>query len=413
MTKVNEGRPGYKETKIGWIPEEWGFHSLKEISPKITDGEHATPKRVSSGFFLLSARNIKNGYIDLNDVDYVDESEFKRIFKRCNPEPTDIIISCSGTIGRACVVPKDLKFVMVRSGALIKKNNNVFNSFYLYNCIVSPFGQNQIQKYLNKGAQPNLFINHIEKLRFPLPPLPEQKKIAEFLSTWDEAIEKLEKLVELKEKRKKGLMSKILTGEKRLQGAQEKWEQLHLHDILKSQIRPIPKPDKPFLSLGIRSHCKGTFHKPEFDPNKIAMDTLYEVKTNDLIINITFAWEGAVAIADKKDNGGLVSHRFPTYQCRKKVDISFLRHWILLPNFRYKLGLISPGGAGRNRVLNKKDLLKLRIFLPNIEEQKQIGKLLDTADIEISTLKNHLQSIKTQKRGLMQKLLTGEIRVKV
>ena len=130
-------------------------------------------------------------------------------------------------------------------------------------------------------------------------------------------------------------------------------------------------------------------------------------------INITFAWEGAVAIADIKDEGGLVSHRFPTYQCRENVDVSFLRHWILLPIFRYNLGLLSPGGAGRNRVLNKKDLMKLKILLPNIYEQKQIGTLLNTTDNEVSTLNHQLQLIKTQKRGLMQKLLTGEIRVKV
>ena len=277
MSKINKNRPGYKETKVGWIPEVWKTLYIKDITKKITDGEHVTPKRTSKGYYLLSARNIKNGVIDLSNVDFVAQEEYLRIRKRCDPEVGDILISCSGTIGRVCVVPPELEFVMVRSGALVKKNTKQFNSMFLYNYLISQSGQKQMLRSLNKGAQPNLFINHIQKLKIPIPPLSEQKKIAEILSTWDLAIEKQRKLIELKEKRKKGLMQQLLTGKKRLPGFGMPWTHTNLGELIKSVSRPIEKPNHKYLSLGIRSHCKGIFHKIDFDPAKIMMVVLFHI----------------------------------------------------------------------------------------------------------------------------------------
>jgi len=154
--------------------------------------------------------------------------------------------------------------------------------------------------------------------------------------------------------------------------------------------------------------------KPVENPTSVAMDTLFRVKRNDLIVNITFAWEGAIAFVGQTDEDCFVSHRFPTYE----VDVNkalpdYLRHVIVQKRFIRNLGLISPGGAGRNRVLNKTDFLNLKISLPEIKEQERIGDVLNTSLKEISLLKTKLDLLKVQKRGLMQKLLTGEWRVKV
>src|SRR5690606_39045470 len=152
-----------------------------------------------------------------------------------------------------------------------------------------------------------------------------------------------------------GLAQQLLTGKKRLKGFEKKWKKNPLSDFMDYTPRPIDKPSNSFLSLGVRSHGKGIFHKPDFDPDAIAMETLYEVKENDLVVNITFAWEHAVAIANKEDEGGLVSHRFPTYVFKPdKASPNYFRFLILQPYFKYLLDLISPGGAGRNRVLSKK-----------------------------------------------------------
>jgi len=142
------------------------------------------------------------------------------------------------------------------------------------------------------------------------------------------------------------------------------------------------------------------------------MDTLYCIEAEDIMVNITFAWEGAIAIASQRDSGGLVSHRFPTYRLREKeADTDFIRNLILTKRFVWDLGLISPGGAGRNRVLDQKDFLKLKVFIPSVEVQEKIGKILTAADTELRLCEDHLNALEKQKRGLMQKLLTGEVRV--
>jgi len=144
------------------------------------------------------------------------------------------------------------------------------------------------------------------------------------------------------------------------------------------------------------------------------MDKLYQVKENDLIVNITFAWEGAIAIVKKEDENGLVSHRFPTYNFNKDLaTYKFFQYVFIQKKFRFMLDLISPGGAGRNRVMSKKEFLKLKWEMPSLEEQQKIAQVLSNADKEIELLKDELQELKKQKKGLMQKLLTGKVRVKV
>jgi type I restriction enzyme S subunit len=246
------------------------------------------------------------------------------------------------------------------------------------------------------------------------PPIAEQRKIAEILYTWDKAIEQTRKLIEAKKRQIKALMQQLLTGKRLNRSNEHDWDVKPLGDLIKPIKRPVPKPQSPYLSIGIRSHGKGTFQKVVEQPEKVMMDTLYRVEANDLIVNITFAWEGAIAIASEQDSGGLVSHRFPTYRIREpEADIDFLRHVILTKRFVWDLGLISPGGAGRNRVLDQKDFLKLKVIAPSIETQKEIGKTLAVADKELHLWEDYLIAIERQKRGLMQKLLTGEVRVKL
>jgi len=189
----------------------------------------------------------------------------------------------------------------------------------------------------------------------------------------------------------------------------EGWVQKPLEALLLPVVREREKPSEFYTGLGVRSHGKGTFLKPHEIPEKNSMDRLYEVYTDDLIVNITFAWEGAIAIAQTNDNGALVSHRFPTYTFRTESTLAkFFRYSILDKKLIYQLGVISPGGAGRNRVLNKRDFLKLTRFVPKITEQQKIADCLTSLDELISTQGKKVEALKTYKRGLMQQLFPRE-----
>ena len=187
------------------------------------------------------------------------------------------------------------------------------------------------------------------------------------------------------------------------------WDQKTLEEVISPIGREKKKPSEFYTGLGLRSHGKGTFLKCLEDPAKNAMEYLYEVKCDDLVVNITFAWEGAIAIAQSSDEGALVSHRFPTYTFKKDKAISgFFKVLILEKQFVYNLGVISPGGAGRNRVLNKKDFLKLSILLPDTDEQQKIADCLTSLDELIIAQARKLDALKTHKKGLMQQLFPRE-----
>lgn len=159
------------------IPSYWNQANLKNIADLITDGEHATPKRTEDGYYLLSARNVQNGYLSLSNVDYVPEDEYLRIKNRCNPEYKDILISCSGTVGRVSMVPENLQFVMVRSAALVKFQSNTQISKFIEFVLRSNFGQSQILNLQKSTAQANLFLAPIGRIIVPLPSLEEIQQI--------------------------------------------------------------------------------------------------------------------------------------------------------------------------------------------------------------------------------------------
>ena len=155
-------------------------YSMEEIANKVTDGDHATPKRTDKGYKLLSCRNVKQGYIDFEaGVDYVGEDEFNRMVKRCNPEKGDILISCSGTIGRTVSIRIDEPFVLVRSAALIKPKLEIVNSLFLEKYLQTTYMQAVMLRKANTSSQANLFTGPIKSLPILLPALELQNQFAE------------------------------------------------------------------------------------------------------------------------------------------------------------------------------------------------------------------------------------------
>lgn len=166
--------------------KDWNIQSFEELTEIITDGEHSTPRRVSSGIYLLSARNILNHSIQLSDVDYIDEEEYRRISKRVIPRAGDVLISCSGTVGRCCSVPAGLKFQMVRSAALLRFKNCINPVFAEY-MITSDFIQDQINSSKTASSQANLFQGKIAKLKGFVPPLELQEQFLAFAKQIDKS----------------------------------------------------------------------------------------------------------------------------------------------------------------------------------------------------------------------------------
>lgn len=159
------------------------------------------------------------------------------------------------------------------------------------------------------------------------------------------------------------------------------WDIVPIKKVVTQVYRSVDKPNEPYYRLSVRSHAKGTFHSFVENPEKVAMEELFEVKENDLIVNITFAWEHAITIVKEEDDGLLVSHRFPTYEFNKNACVKFYENIIKFPRIKKMLGDMSPGGAGRNRVLNQTDFYnKLYVPYTSKQEQKKIAEILCCCD---------------------------------
>ena len=167
-------------------PNGYPIKNFDEISILITDGEHATPRRADKGIYLLSARNVLNHMLQLNDVDYIDEDEYNRIARRVVPQAGDVLISCSGSIGRCCVVPDGLKFQMVRSAALIRFNETI-NPVFAEWLMTSDDLQQQIAQSATQSSQANLFQGKIRKLYGYVPPIELQNQFASFVEQTDKS----------------------------------------------------------------------------------------------------------------------------------------------------------------------------------------------------------------------------------
>jgi type I restriction enzyme S subunit len=160
-------------------PMGWKWATVQDVSVKVTDGEHVTPQRTQTGIKLLSARNIQNGFIDFTTgLDYIPEYEYERIKRRCNPERGDILMSCSGTVGRVTTVDIDETFSMVRSVALIKPDPTKVKAKYLEHFLRSEYGQRQIEQSAKASSQANIFNEPIRKLPVIVPPLSDQGMFA-------------------------------------------------------------------------------------------------------------------------------------------------------------------------------------------------------------------------------------------
>jgi|GEM_PF-291064 len=427
--------PGYKKTEVGVVPEGWESTRVRAIASSARNSTVGGPfgsdlvsnDYVNQGVPVIRGQNMGEVWLSGNFV-YVT-SEKAGSLKANLAHPEDIVFTQRGTLGQVSIVPEKPydRYLISQSQMKLTLNRCIADPIFFYYVFVSRKQQDYIRQSTIQTGVPHINLGILRDIPVQLPPLPEQRRIAEILSAWDEALEKFDLLIEKKRELKRGLMQVLLSGKRRFPEfdsgrfnetemgvVPEEWDILELKDLVSQVVREVPKPDKSYWALSIRSHGKGTFHRFVEKPDEVCMESLFLVRPNDLIVNITFAWEHAIAIAKQEDEGKLVSHRFPTYVINEELlELGFLGAIILQPSFRKKLELISPGGAGRNRVLNKKSFMKIKLPLPPLPEQRRIADCLSALDREIELLEREKAQRQTQKKALMELLLTGKVRVDV
>jgi len=249
MTDRNAKRPGYKKTRVGWIPEEWDITHLEEIS-EINKENLPSSIPDDYSFTYINLGDVDSGIISISS----DQITFSTAPSRARRiiHKGDILLSTVSPYlkGFAYIdfLPKDI--ICSTGFAVITPKYDIDGKF-LYQYIFSEKAERYFNACVVGSNYPALNNSDVEKMSIPLPQLSEQKKIAEILSTWDRAIEQTRKLIDAKQRLKKGLMQQLLTGRMRFPGfgapaekageLPEGWEEKRLHQLVKLNYGKSPK----------------------------------------------------------------------------------------------------------------------------------------------------------------------------
>lgn len=185
---------------------DWVEHQLENITEKIQDGTHFSPKSHDSGDFLyITSKNVKNGYIELSTAQFVTKEDHDNIYQRCDVKQGDVLLTKDGTIGQACVNELTVPFSLLSSVAFIRPKSNYLN-YFLYHLLVSDLGQKEIKSQIAGQALRRITLTKIKNFKFSFPGFSEQQKVADCLSAVDELINaQTDKIAQLQQ-HKKGLM---------------------------------------------------------------------------------------------------------------------------------------------------------------------------------------------------------------
>lgn len=408
------------KTKLGVIPEDWNKGLLLDVCSKITDGTHDTPRPVKDGIPYITAIHVKSGNIDFENCYYLPEEVHEEIYRRCNPEQGDVLfVNIGAGTATAAMINVDYEFSL-KNVALLKPQVGLLDGKYLeqFQIFYKPILE---RKYLTGNAQPFLSLKEIKKLPIHYPKLIEQKKIAKILSTWDEAIRKTEQVIQAKTQLKKGLMQQLLTGKKRFKEFEgDEWNEYTLRKLgytfngLTGKTKVDFGAGKPFIPyLNIINNSR--VNPEQMDFVGISPDE----NQNTVQYGDVFFTTSSETPDDAGMSSVLLDDLEQTYLNSFCFGFRLHNFEILLPSFarfylksylvRKDIFRLAQGSTRYN--ISKNEIMKIKLHLPSIKEQKRLASLLSNLEDELSILTNKVIKYKEQKKGLMQKLLTGELRV--
>ncbi len=395
---------GYKQTKVGVIPEDWEVLRLKDIT-KIETGK--TPLRKNQLFWnngtinWITTTEVNQKYIDISS-EKITKLALEKLKIKLMPINTIVLAMYGQGKTRGKVALLKIESTINQAFASIKPNEKYCTNF-LFNYLDKSY--HKIRDLSHGSNQENLNLDIIKFIYIPFPPLKEQEKIAQILSTWDDAIIKQEALIKAKETLKKGLMQKLLSGEVRFDGFFDEWEDKKLCEVAYIIMGQSPSSDSyneeqigmPLIQGN--ADCKNRKTKPRTYTTAITK----ECKIGDIIMTV----RAPVGAISKSFHNACIGRG--VCAIRPKDNNEFLYHYLI--EYEPKWYKYSQGSTFT--AVNSHDIKSLKIKLPKKEEQQKIAQILTLADKEITLLKSELEILKEQKRGLMQKLLSGEVRVKV
>ncbi len=383
--------------ELGTVYEGWKNISVEDVCTQVSVGIVIQPAQyyvaADEGIRAFRSANVRESKINDSDWVYLS-SEGQEKNRKSVLRAGDVLVVRSGYPGTSCVVSEEYAGSNCIDILFARPDLNEILPEYLCAFTNSDGGKRQVLGTQGGLAQKHLNVGAYKKLRLPLPPIYEQQRIIEILSTWDEAIGTVEKLIENSKAQKKALMQQLLMGKRRFPGFQgSEWERVRISDLVNIFYGKSPKDiwdengKLPVLGTG------GVTGKTS-----------------------THMHNGPAVIIGRKgtiDKPYYVSSPFwaidTTFFCLPKQHCDTKWFFYLMNSFNLKKYNEASGVPS----LSRETIYSIRVLAPNKEEQEKIAATLTICDSEISSLNSELHYLRQEKKALMQQLLTGKRRVKV
>lgn len=401
---------GYKESPLGIIPKDWEVKKLGEVCDYV-DYRGKSPNKTSKGVFLVTAKNIRDGYIDYDvSQEYIPLDEFEETMRRGKAQVGDVLITTEAPLGHVAQIDNP-NIALAQRVIKYRGKKFILNTFLKYYLMSEKF-----QTILTANATGSTALgikgSRLHQLPIAFPSLFEQKQISSVLHLWDTAIEKQSELIEKLILRKRALMQQVLTGKKRLPGFSGKWNWMAIKTFAKEiSIRNNNGDDYIVLSC---TKYDGLVPSLEYFGKQIYSNDLSSYKVvphNHFVYATNHIEEGSIGYQSNYEIG-LISPMYTVFSTDEKmVDNTFLFAVLKSHHLIYLYQSMMEGSINRRGGLRWDSFSSIKIILPSLDEQKAISSLLNDINKEIELANEKLVNLQSQKRGLMQQLLTGKKRV--
>jgi type I restriction enzyme S subunit len=415
VEKIHNGEvpEGYRKTKVGIIPDDWTLDNLKIHVSSFIVPMRDKPKIFSGDIPWCRIEDFQGKYLEKSlSNQNVSKETIDEMNLRVYPKGT-VLCSCSARLGICTIVRKPLVTNQTFIGLVPKEELD--NEFLYY---FMGFKCEKLQK-LSSGTTIS-YLSREEFENFPITytTLKEQKKIISIISTWDKAIELKEKLIEEKKEFKKGLMQKLLTGKIRFPEFTDEWMEIDLNKIVKKINNKNDEKNQTIVTISAK---KGFVNQNEYFNKIVASQDLsnyYLIRKGDFAYNKSYSNGYPVGVIKRLESfeKAVVTTLYICFRIKNQtVSSNFLKYYFDSVLLNRQIKRIANEGGRAHGLLNvtPSDFFNIEIKIPDIYEQEKIADVLMSQDKKIHLMELTLEQLKEQKRGLMQLLLTGIVRVEV